>query len=79
MVPVWFLKFTLDPFHVSQCFHIICTFVVVYFIPLLIPGKVGGNRRSLLVYACSLPLSPQPACAQAYSCKAAAFNGLYSA
>lgn len=38
---------------------------MVYFIPLLIPGKVDGNRRSLLVDACSLPLSPHPASAQA--------------
>lgn len=51
---------------------------MAYFIPLLIPGKAGSNRRSLLVYTCSLPLSPQPTSAQAF-CKAAAFNGLYSA
>lgn len=62
----------------SQYFHIIFMFLMVYFMPLLISGKVGGNRRSPLVYACSFLLSPQPTSAQAFS-KAAAFNGPYSA
>lgn len=80
MVPVWFLKFILLVLvpSTSQYFHVIFTFLVVYFIPLLIPGKVRGDRMSLLAYACSLPLSPLPASAQAF-CEAATFNGLYSA
>lgn len=42
-----------------QCFHITDVFMVVYFIPLLIP-EAHGNRRSLLVCARSLPFQSPP-------------------
>lgn len=58
MGPVLFLKLILDLFHLAVFSHNLCV-MVVYFIPLLTP-EVCGNRRSLLVYACSLPPLPQP-------------------